>query len=182
DNDSVFHEKNINVNLTVLPANLAGIEYTKTKGYVVKDYPRIVEIVNGSGTLLLQSFEKSFEGDIIQSTMKKGQKIIIPAGYYSSFINTRQTTLVLLEIYSKNAEELYDLDDMNGMSYYVIRKNAKQEIVRNPIYKMVNKGRKVQWDNLLSQFNITLKTPVTKQILRKYEKFSWLFKTSDISI
>jgi len=71
---------------------------------------------------------------------------------------------------------------MNGLAYYIIRKNAKQETVRNPYYKIVNEPEKLDWDKILFKYGITPKTPVIKQIMRKYEKFEWLFKEDSVDI
>ena len=74
------------------------------------------------------------------------------------------------------------LDGKSGLAYYVIRKNAKQEIVRNPYYKIVNEPEKLDWDKIILNYGITPKTPVIKQIIRKYEKFDWLFKENSITL
>ena len=68
------------------------------------------------------------------------------------------------------------------MSYYIIRKNAKQEIVRNPEYKMVEEPEKLDMSKLLSKYGIRNGTPIVKQIMRKYEKFIWLFKEDSVTI
>ena len=67
------------------------------------------------------------------------------------------------------------------MAYYVIRKNAKQEVVRNPNYKIVNEPDKIDMEKLIQSLGMTPKTPVIKQIIRKYERFDWLFKKNTIS-
>jgi len=66
------------------------------------------------------------------------------------------------------------------MAYYVIRKNAKQEVVRNPNYKIVNEVEKVDMDKIIKAYGITPKTTVIKQLIRKYEKFNWLFKENSV--
>jgi len=68
------------------------------------------------------------------------------------------------------------------LAYYVIRKNAKQEIVRNPNYKIVNEPEKIDWDSITQEYGITPKTPIIKQIVRKNERFEWLFKENSVSI
>ncbi len=97
-------------------------------------------------------------------------------------MNTRQYTLCVLEVVVKDSKELLELDEMGGMSYYVIRKNAKQEIVRNPTYKFASSPRRVNWDSICNDMGITQKTPLIKQILRKYEKFKWLFRKDSFTI
>ncbi|KKR06075.1 MAG: hypothetical protein UT34_C0001G0115 [candidate division WS6 bacterium GW2011_GWF2_39_15] len=182
DKDGIYKEKGIKVNLFLVQANLAGIEFVKTKGLRMSKYARILEVVNGAGTIQMQNFEKSYEGDIITVSLKKDSKVIVPPDYAVCISNTRSNLLVINEIVHEDGLEIDELDDMNGMAYYVIRKNAKQEIVRNPTYRMVNPPRRVKWENVLGKMGITLKTPIIKQILRKYDKFDWLFKENSISI
>jgi len=67
------------------------------------------------------------------------------------------------------------------MAYYVIRKNAKQEIVRNPNYKIVNEPEKIDTEKILKEYLITPKTTITKQIIRKNERFDWLSKEDAIT-
>jgi oxalate decarboxylase/phosphoglucose isomerase-like protein (cupin superfamily) len=182
DNDDIFKKKSLKVNLYMVHPNLAGIEYVKTKASRSKHYPRILEVVYGAGLILLQKYENKFDNDIIKVVVKKNMKLIVPPGYSVCIVNTRQSTLVVSEISSINARIRTVLDDMNGMAYYVIRKNAKQELVRNPAYRAAIKPRKVDWDTVVSEYSITPRTPIIKQILRKYAKFKWLFNKKEIAI
>ena len=68
------------------------------------------------------------------------------------------------------------------MSYYIIRKNAKQETVRNPEYKIVEEPESINIDSILSKYGVRNGTPIVKQIMRKYEKFTWLFSQDSVSI
>ena len=68
------------------------------------------------------------------------------------------------------------LEDKRGMSYYIIRKNAKVEIVRNPAYKIVNKVGKVDMDKLIEEKGITPKRNLIKQIEKNSERFEWMFQ------
>lgn len=182
DHDNIFTNKKLRVNLYLVQSNLAGIEYVKTRAARLSNYPKVGEIIYGSATLIMQKMGKEHSVDVILTKMKKGQKFIVPPGYAFTIINTKQSPLVVLEAYCSEARHTYVLDEMQGMAYYVIRKNARQEIVRNPNYKEIGKFRKVNWDNLIPKQNITFKTPIVKQILRKYEKFNWLFKESSFQI
>ncbi len=107
----------------------------------------------------------------------------MPTGYTCAIVNSRQTSnLIVLEIHDREHSPKVVLDDKGGMAYYIIRKNAKQEIVRNPDYKIVNEPEKVEWDSILSKYGITAKTPIVKQVMRKYEKFEWIFKEDSVDI
>ena len=47
---------------------------------------------------------------------------------------------------------------------------------------MVEKPEKVDISKLLSKYGIRNGTPIVKQIMRKYEKFTWLFKEDSVTI
>jgi hypothetical protein len=72
------------------------------------------------------------------------------------------------------------LEDKRGMSYYIIRKNAKVEIVKNPAYKMVDDIEELNFEPLLEDKRITPKRPLVKQIERKRERYNWFFEKSDM--
>jgi oxalate decarboxylase/phosphoglucose isomerase-like protein (cupin superfamily) len=183
DKDGVFKDKNLKINIYLIFPNLAGIEYTKTFATKSLRRPRILDIVYGGGTILLQKYESPIKNRIIKVQVKKGQKIIVPSGYTCTIVNSRQgSNLIVLELLSRESNPRIVLDDKGGMAYYIIRKNAKQEIVRNPNYKIVNEPEKIDWDSVLAKYSITAKTPIIKQVMRKYEKFEWIFKEDSIDI
>ena len=183
DKDGVFKEQNLQINIYLIYPNLAGIEYTKTFATKSSKRPRILDIIYGGGIILLQKYESPIKNRIIKIQVKKGQKIIVPAGYTCTIVNSRQgSNLIVLELLSRDANTKIVLDDKGGMAYYIIRKNAKPEIVRNPKYKIVNEPEKLDWDSILTKYGITAKTPIIKQVMRKYEKFEWLFKEDSINI
>ncbi len=183
DKDFVFKEKDIRINMYLIYSNLAGIEYAKTFATKCKRYPRIFEVSYGGGIILLQKYESTTNNRVFKILVKKGQKIIVPAGYTCSIINSRQnSTLIVLEMHSRKAKPRIVLDDRRGMSYYIIRKNAKQETVRNPEYKMVGDPEKFDIDSILSKYGVKDQTPIVKQIMRKYEKFKWLFQQDSVNI
>ncbi len=185
DSEGVFNNRNININLIDVPSNVAGIEYVKTKATECSTHNKVVEIVSGGGIILIQNFSSSKEeSTVVLIKVKTTEKIIIPAKYSYSLINNRTTPLIALEFLASKAKNKLTLDEMRGMAYYVIRKNAKQEIVRNPLYRIVNTKKKVDWNKFYKKCCITPKTPFSRQILRKYEKFDWLLSpanTSDIT-
>lgn len=181
DTDSLFSSKKIKLHIYTISPNLAGIEFVKTKVTRCKKYPRLIEILSGTAIILLQQYKSPKENRVIKFLAKKGQKIIIPANYDFVAVNPRQnSSLIFAEILYINAVSRVVLDDNSGMAYYVIRKNAKQEIVRNPNYKIVNEVEKVEMEKIIKEFGITPKTTVIKQLIRKYEKFNWLFKEDSV--
>ena len=183
DINGLYESKNLQVNFFVLKPNLAGIEFVKTRATKCLDYPRLIDIIYGGATILLQKYRNPKDNCFYKIVTKKEQKMIIPAGYSAVIVNTRQNTNLIFAEYSfVKAKTKVVLDDKSGLAYYIIRKNAKQETVRNPSYKIVNEPKKMDWDKLMLNYGITPKTPAIKQILRKYEKFDWLFKEDSIAI
>ena len=176
DTEGVFKAKNISLNLISIPSNVAGIEYVKTKAVQCTTHHKVIEIIHGGGICIIQKFFRiDGESEVVILKVKPNQKIIIRAKYTYSLINNKITPLIAIEFMSSKGKNKLTLDEMRGMAYYVIRKNAKQEIVRNPLYKVVNTKKKVDLEKFYKQCEITPKTPFSRQILRKYDKFKWLF-------
>ena len=183
DNNDIYKSKKVKVNFYTLKPNLAGIEYVKTRATRCSKYPRIIETVHGGAIIILQNYEGPNKNRIIISSTKKKQKVIVPAGYALVVVNARQNSnLVFSEYLFIKSRPQVVLDVRDGLAYYVIRKNAKQEIVRNPNYKIVNEPEKIDWDSITQEYGITPKTPIIKQIVRKNERFEWLFKENSVSI
>ena len=181
--EDLYKKKGFKINFYTLQPNLAGIEYVKTRATRSEKYPRIFDFVYGGGTVLLQKNNGIRDTRIIKINVKKKEKIIVPAGYDIVVVNTRQNSnLIFVEYTSIKANPRVVLDERNGLAYYIIRKNAKQETVRNPSYKMIGIPEKIDWDNVRKEYGITPKTPIIKQVMRKYEKFDWLFKENSVEI
>ena len=183
DNNNLYKDKGIKVNFYVLPPNLAGIEFVKTRATRCAKYPRIFDFAYGGATILIQKYTSTRKNRVIKVIVKKKDKLVIPAGYEVVVVNTRQNSnLIFAEYHSTEARPKVVLDERNGLAYYIIRKNAKQETVRNPSYKMVNEIERVDWDKVREGLGITARTPINKQIMRKYERFDWLFKENAFDI
>ena len=184
DRKSVFKRKNLLFNLMVMPQNLAGIEYVKTKGMRADSHAVLVEVVQGFTTLLMQTrVESGNEGQIRSFVvkLKRGEKYVIPPGFDFILVNTRQSTSIVALIHSTSVKVEDVFDDARGGANYIIRKNARQEIVQNPFYRMVTSEKPCKPDDLYKHFGLTAKTPVFKQILRKYDRFRWLHDMNKIS-
>ena len=55
--------------------------------------------------ILLQKYDSALKNRVIKIQIKKGQKIIVPAGYTCSIINSRQaSTLIVLELHPREAK------------------------------------------------------------------------------
>jgi hypothetical protein len=176
-----FKKRNLRVNIYLMKPNLAGIEFVKSKATRCSSYPRLFEIIYGGGNILLQKYVSPTENKVYRLQVKKGSKFIVPPEYSICLINTRQaSTLIALEVSTRDARTRVVLEDKRGMSYYIIRKNAKVEIVRNPAYKIVDKVGKLDMDKVLDEKGITPKRNLIKQIEKNSDRFEWIFKKDDM--
>lgn len=183
DRKSLLKRKNLVMRVFVIPQNLAGIEYVKTQGMNAGTYPLLVEAIQGFITILMQRGENSIDGEGVQAMvvkLKKGEKFVIPPLMDFVLINGRQTLAAALMISSIKAQIEWKFDDTRGASNYVIRKNARQEIVQNPYYRNVTRKKVCDPEQIYRYFGLTAKTPIFKQILRKYDRFKWLHDAKKI--
>ncbi|MBD3329177.1 hypothetical protein GF357_01655 [Candidatus Dojkabacteria bacterium] len=178
DHNKVLRKKKLRLNFYVVDGGVAGIEFLKTHAYRLSNYPKILEIAYGAGMVV---FLLDDDETTLISRVKAGNKIVIPAGASVVFINTRYPPLVVAEIYTIKGRNRKTHSDTRGLPYYIISKNSKPAIVKNPRFRNIKDFTKFKWDSNISDYNISPKTPIVKQILRKYEKFDWLFKENSIT-
>lgn len=185
DIKSLLKRKNLRYDLYVMPANLAGIEYVKTKGFCAGSYPVLVDLAWGYITIIMQkTIQQDGNLPITKSMLvklRRGEKYVIPPDWTFVIVNTRQSLAIVSLIYSLQGEFEEFFDDTRGAANYIIRKNARQEIVQNPAFRNVVRDRRVcQPEDIYRMFNLTAKTPILKQILRKYQRFKWLHDATSI--
>lgn len=189
--------------LTFILPNLAGVEFIKTYGHyndINKHNPsgmmEIIEVAYGGGVIILQKpkkidrdqsidvkideiydFERLDEVHIIKVT--KGDKLVIPPGYGYVVINTKSQLLAIGTLSAESRRPIADpWYQLHGAAYYLIRKNAKQEIVRNPNYKELPKIKKSRVTDFNKLVNMKSMQPLYMQATKTPEKFHWLKKSS----
>lgn len=184
DRKSLLKRKNLRYDMYVIPPNLAGIEYVKTSGLTSGKYPVLLDVTHGYVTIILQSkCEGETESGGYNSfivRLSRGDKYVIPPDHEFVIINTRRSLAIVSLIYSLKGRLRRVLDDTRGISSYIIRKNARLEVVRNPFFRNVNVVSPCKTKVLYKKFSLTAKTPIFKQILRKYPRFKWLHDASKI--
>lgn len=184
DRKSLLKRKNLRYDMYVVPANLAGIEYVKTSGLTCGKYPVLLDVTHGYVTIILQA--NCDKGDSILSynscivRLARGDKYVIPPNHEFVIINTRRSLSVVSMIYSSKGYLKRVLDDTRGISSYIIRKNARLETVRNPFFRDVKMINPWKPNKIYKNFSLTAKTPIFKQILRKYPRFKWLHDASKV--
>ena len=155
----VFHqddihikEAGISVDVLCLPPGLLGIEFVKTHIYFAPEdskgsFSCMVEVQLGILTIIMQKNmpreELEFGTRIAEGVVVKlrvGEKMAIPKGFHYNFVNTEEVPVVFLRIYkNKGSIDYSQLRREGGLAYYCIRKNARQEIVQNPLYRSAPK-------------------------------------------
>jgi glucose-6-phosphate isomerase, archaeal len=147
-------------NITVWEAGTIGGEYIKTYGhYHVGTLDETYTVLQGEGIIIMQTRKLDEKGnpidDQIESfkaiSVKTGDKVFIPSGAGHLAINTGKTWFVTSDDSPVNFEEKDPVSlpghanygpfkRLRGAAYYVIEKNGKPELVKNPLYKRVPKA------------------------------------------
>lgn len=186
DRKSLLKRKNLQLDIFTIPQNLAGIEYVKTKGMHTGNYAVLLDVVYGYLTVILQSShlneksEKEAETKTVVMKLKKGEKFVIPPRTDFTFVNTRQSNSIVSIIHSTKGKITDVFDSTRGAALYMIRKNARQEVVQNPYYRNVTRKKSCRPEQLYKFYGLTARTPIFKQILRKYDRFRWLHDSGKI--
>ncbi len=143
------NNKEISYDIFQLPNGLLGIEYLKTHVYRsdLSDgmYSCIIEVTKGELTVLMQEneyiddpFAATPVNDVKIVILYSGDRFAIPTGVLYTFINTSSDQVVFVVI-SNNLSHLdytKSLIKEKGLSYFIISKNARLEVVANPKYKI----------------------------------------------
>ena len=146
-------------NVTVWEPGTISDEYIKTYGhYHVGQLDENYYILLGEGVALLQKRAKGADGqpldDVLESfkaiSVKAGDHVYMPPEEGHLVVNTGHTYLVTaddspVDFTDKDPVSLpghadYDaVKRMRGFAYYVIEKNGKPALKKNPLYKEIQK-------------------------------------------
>ncbi len=121
-----LEEANLRYDITVVPSNLLGCEYTKTLGHYHPTlpnseltYPEIYEILEGKAHYLLQSLVGGKVTDVILIEAKKGEIVIIPPNYGHITINPFHEELKMANLVARDFSSLYDpIKEKGGGAYF----------------------------------------------------------------
>lgn len=149
DGDQALSSKGLSYDIINLPAGLLGIEFVKTHVFYSPENTEpdqvssSVEVMHGTLTILLQrnalmdpcEFGCRVEKAYLVN-LKRGERYSVPEGYYYTFINTSEEPVIFSRAYrSYRVADYAKLRKERGLAYYCIRKNGRQEIVLNPLYR-----------------------------------------------
>lgn len=121
--------------ITIIPSNMLGVEFTKTKGHHhAGAYGELYTVLEGEGYYLMQKGDENKIEDVRVVSAKKGESIIIPGGYGHVTINPSDTELKTANWVSKNDKGNFDLfEKLQGACYYY----TKDGWIKNENYKDV---------------------------------------------
>ncbi len=178
EDDASINETGLSYDLINLPAGLLGIEYVKTHVFftpentVANNISSIVEVLHGDMKILLQ--RNSIKGacdfgnrveEAYLVNLHKGNKFSIPEGFYYTFINTGESPVIFSRAYKDYCVANYEqLRKDKGLAYYCIRKNGRQEIVLNPLYRNSPQLQEVDCQCRLTNHVLDTKSSLYQQI------------------
>jgi len=132
-------ENDLRYDITVIPSNMLGREYVKTKGHyhpVAKSmtYPELYGVLQGKAHYLLQKRDGNGLSRTILIEAKKGDAVVIPPGYGHITINPSDEELKMANWVYRNFDSLYDpILEREGGAWFELengfRKNENYERV-----------------------------------------------------
>jgi len=180
--NGLFEQGKFNYDMLMLPSGVMGVEFIRTHVFynevVTPDQPglsEIVEVLSGGLTVLLQKNTPRVdkwefgtavsEGLVVK--LNRGEKFSIPRGYFYTFINNRAKPVVFSRFYIKGCACDYSTQlKEQGLAYFAIRKNAKQEIVLNPRYRDIPKIKKTNPNVITNKIKFELNPgPLYQQVV-----------------
>ena len=146
-------------NVTVWEPGTIDSEYIKTYGhYHVGNLDENYWIILGEGVALLQKRAKDEKGNLLDDVLeefkvilvKAGDKVYMPPEYGHLVVNTGNTYLVTADDSPVNFDEVNPVSlpghadyepvkRMRGFAYYVVEKDGKPALKKNPLYKEIKK-------------------------------------------
>ena len=121
--------------ITVIPAQMLGKEFTKTKGHKhIRSYPEIYIVLEGEAIYLMQKQKQDIIEDVYAVKAKERDVIIIPSYYAHVTINPSSKDLKMANWMAIEAKSNYDpIQKMQGACYFY----TKEGWIKNTNYKQV---------------------------------------------
>ena len=141
-------------NVTVLETGTVGGEYIKTYGhYHIGNLDETYWFKEGEGVALLQKLADQSDPSVVEEfravQVKAGDEVYMPPGYGHLLVNTGKEWLVMVDDSPvEGAEDSASMPghadyepvkQMQGFAYYVVERDGKPALVRNPRYKEIRK-------------------------------------------
>jgi glucose-6-phosphate isomerase len=129
-------DNGLRYDITIIPPKMLGSEFVKTKGHNHAGfYGEVYMVLEGEGFYLFQKGDENEIEDVCVTKAKKGDVIIIPAGYGHVTINPSDTEELKMANWVKKEDKgnFSLFEKMQGACYYY----TKQGWIKNENYKSV---------------------------------------------
>lgn len=128
-------EDGLKYDITIIPAQMLGKEFTKTKGHEhIGPYPEIYIVLEGEAIYFMQKQKQDVIEDVYAVKAKKGDVVIIPSYYAHVTINPSNQDLKMADWMAIEAKSDYDpIQKMQGACYFY----TKEGWIKNKNYKQV---------------------------------------------
>ena len=130
---------NLRYDITVIPAQMLGEEFVKTKGHEhCGDFQELYTVLEGEAIFLMQKQRGRDIEDVFAIKTKQGESVIVPPGYGHVTINPGRNELKLSNWVNNDCHGNYELfEKMQGACYYY----TKSGWIKNNNYAKVPKLR-----------------------------------------
>ena len=179
-------EADLRFDITIVPPEMWGKEYTKTVGHyhpmvpgTKLSYTEIYEVLEGEAHFLLQKLEGEKIVDVVLVKAEKGDKVIMPPNYGHITINPSNKELKMSDLVSNKFKSIYEpYKEKKGGAYYEL----KDGFVKNTNYKnlpdlRIVKAKKVAQLGLNKSeeiYSLVKKDLSVLDFLNKPQDFDWL--------
>lgn len=135
----VKKENGIRYDITVIPPQILGKEFVRTKGNRnSNNFPELYTVLTEEAIFLMQKAKGEIVEDALAIPAKKGDYIIVPPKYAVITINPSKKTLKLGNWVSEKNKNIYEeLEKMKGACYFY----TKSGWIKNENYKKIPKLR-----------------------------------------
>ena len=128
-------ENGLRYDITIIPSRMLGNEFIKTKGHIHAGfYGEVYMVLEGEGIYFAQRGDENNIEDVFAVKAKKGDVIIIPAGYGHVTVNPSDKELKTANWVAENDKGNFEPFERNqGACYYY----TTQGWIKNEKYKSV---------------------------------------------
>jgi len=150
-NRGVKEKDNLRYDITTIPSQMLGKEFTKTKGHEhIGEYGEVYMVLEGEAYYLMQKRKNDIIEDVFVIKAKKGDVAVIPPGYGHVTINPSNKDLKMANWLDKDCKSDYSpMQKFQGACYFY----TTEGWIKNKNYKQVpelrfEKPKKSMPDNL----------------------------------
>ena len=140
-------ENGLRYDITVIPAQMLGQEFVRTKGnHNSGGFDELYTVLEGKAIFLMQKHQGPVVEDVVAVKVQKSEFVIVPAEHTVIIINPTNKKLKTANWVSEKNKNIYEeLEKMGGMCYFAVDKekgNRKQKAenikwVKNKNYKNI---------------------------------------------